>query len=76
MSVNVLQLIHTTPGEYDAEGNEITAPVVTIDIDETPTDDERYNRVRARMLQLEAMQRGEGWSFRSSVPDSAEEPGA
>lgn len=62
-----MQLIHTVPGE--------DAPVVTIDRDEPQTDDERYNAVRARCLQLEAMQRnrdrpeGGKWSFRSEAPE-------
>ena len=70
-----MQLIHTVPGEYDADGNETKAPVVTVAVDEPLTDDERHNAVRARCLQLEAMQRnrdrpdGGTWSFRSEAPE-------
>ena len=63
--MEVLQLIYTDP-----DTNE-----VTIDIDEQPREDARWNSVRARMLTLEAMQRGPGWSFRTSVPtETTEEP--
>ena len=63
MQLNVLQLVYTDPDTGE----------VTIDIDEQPREDARWNSVRARMLTLEAMQRGPGWSFRTSVPEPVEE---
>lgn len=63
MQLNVLQLIYTDPETKE----------ITIDIDEQPREDARWNSVRSRMLTLEAMQRGEGWSFRTSIPEQPAE---